>query len=97
MTIILPPELQQALEEQAEQQGTTPELLAIDRLRSLLLPPVVPNSPEGEGTMADFFADFIGSIHSSQVVPGGVHLSEDTGRRFKELLQKKQRADSSSC
>lgn len=97
MTITLPPELQHALEEQAELQGTTPELLAIDRLRDLLLPAAVPKSPEGEGTMADFFADFIGSIHSSEVVPGGAHLSEDTGRRFKEILQKKREADSSSC
>jgi hypothetical protein len=96
MTITLPPELQQALEEQAEQQGTTPELLAIDRLRSLLLPPIVPTSPKDE-TMADFFSDFIGSIHSREVVPSGADLSENTGRKFRAVLQEKQEAASSRC
>jgi len=41
--------------------------------------------------MADFFAGYIGSINSSDVAPGGSDLSENTGRKFKELMLKKHR------
>src|ERR1051326_5837253 len=58
MTITLPPELKQAIEEQAQRQGTTPELLVLDGLRGLFMPASTPASP-GEGlTMADFFTGY---------------------------------------
>jgi hypothetical protein len=88
-TIALPPELEQAIEERAQQQGTTPELLIVDKLREQFLP-IPPLSPDTEGrTMADFFAGYIGGLHSSEFVPGGAQLSEDTGRKFTQLLLKK--------
>ena len=89
VTITLPPELEHLVAEQAAQQGTTPELFALEKLRGLLLPS--PSPTERQGSMADFFADFIGSIDSSETAPGGSDLSENTGRKFKELMLQKYR------
>jgi hypothetical protein len=90
MTITLPPELERVLEQRAQQQGTTPEMLAIDSLAKLYMPPAVLPAEEGE-TLADYWADYIGTIDSSEVVPGGANLSENTGRRFAELMVEKYR------
>jgi hypothetical protein len=88
ITITLPPELEQTLTEKAREQGTTPELLAIDSLQKIYAPPSVSIEAEGE-TLADYWADYIGTIDSREVVPGGAHLSENTGRKFAELLREK--------
>ena len=37
-TIILPPEIEKTLVEEAEKRGTTPELLAVDCLRDVSFP-----------------------------------------------------------
>jgi len=92
ITITLPPELEQVLTEQAQQQGTTPELLALDKLRGLFQPSLETQASSGEGSMADFFSEFIGTIHSSEIVPGGANLSENTGRKFKDIMLKKHQA-----
>jgi len=52
VTITLPPELEQVVTQQAAQQGTTPELLALDKLRGLLLPS--PQPPVGQGSSEPF-------------------------------------------
>lgn len=90
-TIALPPELEQVIEERAQQQGTTPELLIVDKLREQFLPVHLPAQDKEGRTMADFFAGYTGGLHSSEFVPGGAQLSEDTGRKFTEMLLKKQR------
>lgn len=88
VTITLPPELEQVVTEQAQQQGTTPELLALERLhQQFLSDPIMPVSLE-TGTMADFLSEFIGCIDSREIVPGGANLSEDPGQKFTELLLK---------
>lgn len=90
ITITLPPELEQTVTEQAQQQGTTPELLALDKLREIFAP-VPETSPAVPGvTLADFLGDFIGSIHSSENVPGGAQMSTDSGKKFAEGMQKKR-------
>jgi len=90
VTITLTPELEQAVNERARQQGTTPELLIQNDLRQKYLPAEsAAMSSEGE-TMAEFFAGYIGSVNSSDLAPEGSDLSEDTGRKFKELLLKRQ-------
>src|SRR5690242_11647518 len=97
MTITLPPELKQVIEDQAQKQGTTPELLVVDGLRGLFMPVPTPAPPSEGLTMADFFTGYVGGLHSSEFVPGGAHLSEDTGRKFKELLLKKHRKGKEAC
>jgi hypothetical protein len=90
-TITLPPELERAMTEQAQLQGTTVEMLALDKLNAFalfLLAPPAESAEEGE-TMADFLKDFIGCIDSRKVVPGGANMSEYSGRKLGELLKKK--------
>ncbi len=91
-TITLPPDIGEVIEKKAKQRGTTAELLIINELRARHLPPVSPAPPvEGE-TMADFFKDFIGCIDSSHTMPDGSNASENTGRRFREIMLRKHRA-----
>ncbi len=95
LTITLPPELEKTITERANQQGTTPELWTLDTLRqSVQSNPLAESSPEpapeGE-TMLDFFAGYVGVLSSSEFVPGGAQMSQDTGRKFAEGMQKKRR------
>lgn len=90
VTITLTPDLEEIVTERAQQQGTTPELIALDGLRGLFAPAEPLPPVEGE-TMADFLGDFIGCFNSSEIVPGGANLSENTGQKFKELMLKKYR------
>ena len=46
---------------------------------------------EAQRTLADFLQGHIGVLHSSEYIPGGARLSEDTGRKFTEILIKKHR------
>jgi hypothetical protein len=91
MTITLPPDLEQVLEKRAQQQGTTPEMLAIDSLTKTYMAQPESLSREGEETLADYWADYIGTIDTREVVPAGGSLSTDTGRKFAELMVAKYR------
>lgn len=93
-SITLPPDLEQAIEERAQQQGTTAELLVVDKLREEFLPTSLATDVSQGRTMADFFAGYVGGLHSSEFVPGGAQLSTDSGRKFTDLLLKKQREGS---
>jgi hypothetical protein len=86
MEITLPPEIEQALKEQARQQGTSPEQLALDTLRRQFVS-ATPNGAEsaapmeGYANLAEFLAGYIGVIHSGEIVPGGARMSESKGTR----------------
>jgi len=92
MTIQLSPDLEQVLSEEARRRGTTPELLANECLRERFVHPSNPASA-GNGTknLAEYLAGHIGVLHSSEHVPGGARMSEDTGKRFTEILADKRR------
>lgn len=86
MTIItLPPDLEGRLADEARRRGTTPELLALDGLRQLFAPPPNDNGSEGQGTLFDFLAGYIGTVNGA-----AEPYSEDCGQRFAEGLAKKQ-------
>ena len=89
VTITLPPELEQTVTELAKQQGTTPQLLVLDELRLRFAPPPL-SVVEGE-SLADFLGDFIGCIHSGEVVPGGAQMSTDSGKKFAAGMVGKRR------
>jgi hypothetical protein len=89
MEITLPPEIEAALTERAQEQGTTPELLAADALRERFAPAVA--EPACEGSLADYLRDYIGVFDSSEYVPGGARMSEDTGKKFAALMVEKRR------
>jgi hypothetical protein len=94
VTITLPPDLEQVVTEQAKKQGTTPEIFLLGELRERFLqeaPDTGTEIREGE-TMADFFAGYAGTVNSREIVPEGVHLSANTGRKFKELMLQKYKS-----
>ncbi len=96
LTITLPPELESVVTKQAQDKGVTPELFLLDDLLKRYVPVPLPEpsadaEPIEEETMADFFADYIGAVNSSNVAPGGSDLSENAGRKFKELMAQKHR------
>jgi prevent-host-death family protein len=41
---------------------------------------------EKPATLADFLQGYVGVLHSSEYVPGGARMSEDSGRKFAEGL-----------
>ncbi len=85
MTINLPPEIEGPLSEEARRRGTTPELLAVDSLRERFVPPTSP-LPNGGETLYDFLKDHIGTISGTTE-----RLSENTGKRFAEILVEKRK------
>ena len=46
---------------------------------------------EAQETLAGFLEGHIGVLHSSEYIPGSARMSEDTGRKFTEILIKKHR------
>ncbi|MBI3245657.1 MAG: hypothetical protein HYZ50_04015 [Deltaproteobacteria bacterium] len=94
MNISLPPDIERVVVEHAREQGTTPELLVIDSLRErFLLSPPLSTLPEGEGTLADFLGKHIGVLHSSEHIPGGARMSEESGKKFAAGMLKKRQQE----
>jgi hypothetical protein len=77
MKITLIPDIECALTERAHRQGTTPEILALESLRKQFVP-TAPSDDQTmtQGTLADFLADHLGVISSSEHVPGGANMSQ---------------------
>ena len=91
MIITLPHDIEQALVEHARKHGTTPELLVLNSMRERFLPSLVRDRPaEGEGTLADFLGEHSGVLHSSEHIPSGARMSEDTGNKFAAGMVKKR-------
>lgn len=91
MEITLTPEIESALAEQARQQGVSPQQLALDSLRrQFVAPSQSTHKATLHGTLADFLADSIGVLRSSETVPGGARMSEAKGKSFAEGLLKKR-------
>ena len=83
MIITLTPDLEQALAAEARKLGCTPEQLALDSLRERFLSPESDQPPVAEqATLADFLRGHLGVLHSSEHIPGGARLSENSGRKF---------------
>lgn len=85
-TITLTPDIEARLIEQARQQGTTPELLALDGLRRLFAPEqdAAAGSPPGE-TLFDFLQGYVGTVGGTSEA-----LSENCGDRFAQGMAEKQ-------
>jgi hypothetical protein len=91
MQLTLTPEIENALEEQARQKGTTPEHLALEALREKFVTPI---STTSEGSLADFLGDFVGTLHSDEFVSGGAQMSEDSGRKFSQgMIEKREKGN----
>jgi len=85
MTLMLElaPEIEAILREEAERQGTTPELLAQKALRDRFTAP--PIALEGQSAY-EALKPFIGKFHS-----GKGNLSQNTGEQFAEIVAEKHR------
>lgn len=86
MTITLPPDLERSLEEEARKNGTTLEQFVVDDLRKRYARSEEiekrTSEPESGGTLYDLLKDHIGTWDGP-----AEPLSEDTGRRFGEMLE----------
>ena len=82
MIITLTPDIEKALAEQARKLGTTPEQLALDSLRERFVLAADAVRAEGQGTLAEFLRGHMGVLHSSEHIPGGARMSEQTGKKF---------------
>lgn len=93
MQINLPPDIEDVLIKRAGKTGTTPEILILDVLREHLSELQESAEPESSSdiTLAEFLGDQIGSLSTSEYVPGGANLSENSGKRFAAALLKKHR------
>ena len=94
MIITLTPDIEHTLTEQAHKLGVTPEQLALDSLRERFALSDSTNTASGrQGTLGDFLQGYIGVLDSSEHVPGGTRMSEDSGRKFAEGLLKQYRRE----
>lgn len=97
MIITLTPEIEQALNEIAEKQGTTIEVLVLNTLREKLFTPTAkPNRKISQKlqrakTLADFLAGYVGVLDSNEFTQGGAQMSKNTGKKFAEILIEKRR------
>jgi len=87
-TITLPPDIEGLLLEEARKQGTTPELLILEKLREFLVPAQTADRPNQSGTLFEFLSSHIGAVNGS-----AEGLSENCGRRFAEGLVEKQQQE----
>ncbi|MFM9960630.1 MAG: hypothetical protein ACKV2Q_05335 [Planctomycetaceae bacterium] len=84
-TIILPPDIEVDLTQQASREGKTVETVALERLRqspSGQIPTEVPPR-----NLKEFLGDMIGCLEGN-----GEALSDNCGERFTEHLLQKQKA-----
>jgi hypothetical protein len=92
MNIALTPEIENALATEAEKQGTTPELLALDALRKRFVAPHENGASEPSvGNLADFLAGHIGVLSSSEFIAGGANMSVDCGKKFAAGLSSRRK------
>jgi len=93
MTITLTPDIESALAQYARKIGTTPELLALKVLEERLLvsQEAIGATPGENGrTLFDFLSGHLGVLSSSEYVPGGAQLSENSGKKFAALMEQKR-------
>ena len=92
MRITLTSDIERKLIEHAHKLGITPEQLALDSLRERFVPPAPPDTSSGrQGTLRDFLEGYVAVLDSSEHVPGGARMSENTGRKFAKGLLERHR------
>ena len=95
MKITLTPDMEHTLIEQARKLGITPEQLVVDSLKERFASALA--VPESQGTLADFLHEHIGVLDSREYIPGGVRMSEDSGKKFAAGLLKSTNEEGLSC
>jgi hypothetical protein len=92
MNITLTPDIEQVLRQAAKKQGATVESIVLKTLRECFFQKK--NKKQDCSTMnslADMLQGDIGTIDSGEIVEDGARMSENSGKRFAEILAEKQR------
>ena len=92
MNITLTPDIEQVLRRAARKQGATVESIVLKTLRECFFQKE--NKKQDCSTMnslADMLQGDIGTIDSGEMVQGGARMSENSGKRFADILAEKQR------
>ena len=92
-TITLPPDVEGPLSEAASNQGTSPELLAIDSLRKLFVAgsPGCAPAADTARSLCEFLSGHIGVISSAEFGSAGGTMSGKSGHDFAAGLALKKR------
>ena len=89
MSIQLPPDLEEALDQFARRRGTTPDSFVESLVRKELS--AAPEAdPAPAGSLAEFLEGYAGVFDSREFIPGGARLSENTGEQFTDILVEKR-------
>ena len=91
MRIMLTPDMERMLTEQARKLGITPEQLVVDSLKERFASASASAVSETQGTLADFLHEHIGVLDSREYIPSGACMSEDSGKKFATGLLKQHR------
>lgn len=101
MKITLTPEIERALVDEARRLGVTPEQLALDSLRERFAPEDIGNRDIGKEsagerqgrTLYDSLKEngLLGCLDSSEHIPGGAQMAENSHEKFVEILLEKRR------
>jgi len=100
VTIELSPQLESALANEAARRGTTPAALVAEIIESQLPameatpatePPLKPDEGTKGRTLYDRWKEHLEAVEAASAeARGPTNLSQDTGRRFTELLQQRR-------
>ncbi len=83
-TIVIPPDLEAVILEEADRRGMAPETLAVDGLRRLFASPEPGAELVGGGSLFDFLDGYAGTVNGTSEA-----FSEEGGRRFANALAEK--------
>ena len=92
MNITLTPDIEQVLRQAAKKQGATVESIVLKTLRECFFQKESGKQERPEmNSLADMLQGDIGAIDSGEIVQGGARMSENSGKRFADILAEKQR------
>ena len=80
-TIVIPPDLEEVILEEADRRGMAPEAVAVDGLRRLFATPVPGAELVGGGSLFEFLEGYTGKVNGVSEA-----FSEECGRRFADGL-----------
>lgn len=83
-TIVIPPDLEDAILEEADRRGIAPEAVAVDGLRRLFATPGPGAELVGGGSLFDFLDGYTGKVNGTSEA-----FSEECGGRFADGLAEK--------
>lgn len=92
MQITLTSDIETALIQYAQNQGVAPETLVVEILKEYFVFSLTASksSIKDKQSLVDYLENHIGTLSSSEFVPGGAQMSKNCGKKFVEGLLKKR-------